>query len=84
MTALSPGSLARRLARVLRGDGRRFLLRMLPKDAVCAESGYIASDDYTDGGWWQGGVVRAVDEFVETAPVELVLKRNRQYVPRKL
>jgi len=57
---------------------------MLPKDAVCAESGYIASDDYTDGGWWQGGVVRAVDEFVETAPVELVLKRNRQYVPRKL
>ena len=25
--------------------------------------GYITGDDYSPGGWWKGGVKRAVDEF---------------------
>jgi hypothetical protein len=28
------------------------------------KGGYIAGDDYGEGGWWQGGVKKAVDEFL--------------------
>ena len=28
--------------------------------------GYICGDDYNDGGWWKGGVKKAVDEFVSS------------------
>lgn len=45
--------------------------------------GYIAGDDYTSGRWWQGGVLRAVDEFVERASVEVVTIQNQQFVLRK-
>jgi len=52
--------------------------------ALCVEKvkpgGYIAGDDYTDRGWWQQDIVRAVDEFVATTPVRVILKRNRQYL----
>jgi methyltransferase family protein len=45
--------------------------------------GYIAGDDYRSGGWWQGGVQKAVDEFVERAGVEVVALQNTQFVLRK-
>jgi hypothetical protein len=42
--------------------------------------GFITGDDYNDGGWWQGGVKRAVDEFVQTHQVRLVTVRSDQFV----
>lgn len=46
--------------------------------------GYIAGDDYDSPGWWDDGVTRAVDEFVDHAPVEVVEIRDEQYVLRKV
>lgn len=48
--------------------------------------GYLAGDDYAEGGWWQGGVQRAVDEFLEAnrGKVRLEEIRNRQYVLKKI
>ena len=45
--------------------------------------GFITGDDYAEGGWFQGGVKRAVDEFVRTRPVKFVTTRYRQFVLRK-
>lgn len=45
--------------------------------------GWITGDDYGKTGWWQGGVERAVDEFVAHHAVELVEIRNHQFVLRK-
>jgi hypothetical protein len=28
-------------------------------------AGFLTGDDYCDGGWWEGGAKRAVDEFAE-------------------
>jgi hypothetical protein len=42
--------------------------------------GYITGDDYLDAGWWQGGVRRAVDEFIRQKPVRVVAIRDDQYV----
>jgi len=41
--------------------------------------GLITGDDYRDGGWWDGGVKRAVDEFVATGAARLVHCSNGQY-----
>ena len=46
--------------------------------------GLITGDDYAEGGWWEGGVKRAVDEFAITAPVRQVEIRNGQYVFERL
>ncbi|MGH9641910.1 MAG: class I SAM-dependent methyltransferase [Terriglobales bacterium] len=46
--------------------------------------GYITGDDYEEGGWWQGGVKKAVDEFIRERPVEPLAIRHAQYVLRKL
>ena len=46
--------------------------------------GLITGDDYAEGGWWEGGVKRAVDEFAGTAPVRQVEIRNGQYVFERL
>jgi len=46
--------------------------------------GYITGDDYGEGGWWQEGVVRAVDEFAGRARVQVILKRNRQFVLQRV
>jgi hypothetical protein len=46
-------------------------------------SGYITGDDYKIGGWWESGVKAAVDEFVESVPVELVQIRNGRFILRK-
>jgi len=45
--------------------------------------GYITGDDYKIGDWWEGGVKAAVDEFVESKPVELVEIRNGQFILKK-
>jgi hypothetical protein len=45
--------------------------------------GYITGDDYQSGGWWRGGVKKAVDEFVREKPVELVTISNGKFVLRK-
>jgi hypothetical protein len=46
--------------------------------------GLITGDDYDEGGWWQGSVKRAVDDFIATGKVEVVLIKNRQYILKKL
>jgi hypothetical protein len=45
--------------------------------------GFITGDDYDRQGFWDHGVTRAVDEFVETHAVEVVALRNHQFVLRK-
>jgi hypothetical protein len=42
--------------------------------------GLITGDDYTEGGWWEGGVKRAVDEFVSSEGVTVREIRNGQFV----
>lgn len=45
--------------------------------------GFISGDDYREGGWWEGGVKRAVDEFVRKRQVTVVAMHERQFVLRK-
>ena len=42
--------------------------------------GYITGDDYTEGGWWEGGVKKAVDELAENPAVQLLELRDSQFV----
>lgn len=42
--------------------------------------GYITGDDYCDGGWWDGGVKKAVDEFGNRPDVQLILIQNQQFI----
>lgn len=55
-------------------------------EAYCSKvkaGGYIAGDDYGEGGWWEGGVKRAVDEFAATAPAELLWVDHGQFCLKK-
>lgn len=45
--------------------------------------GLVTGDDYADGGWWDGGVKRAVDELAASGSARLVLIRNGQYIFEK-
>lgn len=45
--------------------------------------GLVTGDDYAPGGWWEGGVKRAVDELAASGAAELVLIRDHQYVFRR-
>lgn len=45
--------------------------------------GFISGDDYREGGWWDGGVKRAVDEFVHEKQVTIVAMHERQFVLRR-
>jgi Methyltransferase domain len=45
--------------------------------------GLITGDDYREGGWWKGGVKKAVDEFIEAGRAELVHCSNGQYAFRR-
>lgn len=51
--------------------------------AKVKSGGVISGDDYTAGGWWQGGVKRAVDEFGWRPGVDLEWISGRQFVFRK-
>ena len=42
--------------------------------------GFLAGDDYAQGGRYRGGVKRAVDEFVGSGEYRLVLIRARQFI----
>jgi hypothetical protein len=44
--------------------------------------GYLTGDDYAEGGWWKGGVKRAVDEFVREGHGILVSSDGGQFVLR--
>lgn len=45
--------------------------------------GFVCGDDYTEGGWWQGGVKQAVDEYAAMMPGSLLQLKNNQFVFRK-
>jgi hypothetical protein len=45
--------------------------------------GLVTGDDYRDGGWWEGGVKRAVDEVAERGTARLLLVRDGQFVFEK-
>jgi len=47
------------------------------------EGGLITGDDYGDGGWWQGGVKKAVDEFVAKGFVEAIEIKGGQFILKK-
>jgi len=47
------------------------------------KGGYITGDDYRKGGWWQGGVKKAVDEFISLNTCELIKIKNHQYILKK-
>jgi hypothetical protein len=42
--------------------------------------GFITGDDYGVGGWWEDGVRKAVDEFLQQKPVQLIMIRLGQFV----
>jgi hypothetical protein len=46
--------------------------------------GLITGDDYREGGWWDGGVKRAVDELTGDPSLRLVILQNGQFVFEKL
>jgi len=47
--------------------------------------GFITGDDYYGKGkWWQDGVKRAVDEFIVTKLVKLIIIKNSQFLLKKV
>ena len=46
--------------------------------------GIIAGDDYYEGGWCDGGVKKAVDEFINMNSLKLIETKNNQFVLQKL
>ncbi len=51
--------------------------------AKLKDGGFLTGDDYGEEGWWQGGVTRAVDEFIAQGLCERVQIRNGQFCLRK-
>lgn len=47
------------------------------------DGGYLAGDDYAEGGWWKGGVKKAVDEHLGAGCCRLLLARHSQFVLQK-
>ncbi len=45
--------------------------------------GFVTGDDYMEGGWWDGGVKKAVDEFAQTPAAELIEIRHNQFIFRR-
>ena len=44
---------------------------------------FVCGDDYTRGGWWDGGVKRAVDEFWRARGLQPAQIRNQQFILRR-
>jgi len=44
---------------------------------------HLLGDNYHDGGWWAGGLKKAVNEFVRAYPVNVVRLKYEQFVLRK-
>lgn len=47
------------------------------------KGGFMTGDDYGECGWWQGGVTKAVDDFVMKGLVEVLQIKNSQFCLRK-
>ena len=47
------------------------------------KGGLITGDDYYEGGWCNGGVKKAVDEFINTGLVRVIQIKNSQYILQK-
>jgi hypothetical protein len=45
--------------------------------------GFVTGDDYMEGGWWEGGVKKAVDEFANSQAAQLVEIRHGQFIFRR-
>ncbi len=45
--------------------------------------GLVTGDDYMEGGWWEGGVKKAVDEVAKTQAAQLVEIRHNQFIFRR-
>lgn len=58
---------------------KKDLLNFYPKVKV---GGYITGDDYDLQGWWDNGVKKAVDEFIQehTAQIEVLELKEEQFV----
>jgi len=68
-------------------DGNH-LYEFVKKDLEISNSkvkhkGFITGDDYTDGKWWEGGIKKAVDEFITKDLVELIEIRRSQFILKK-
>ena len=50
--------------------------------ALVKPGGIVAGDDYHAGGWWEGGVKRAVDEWALTAALDDLTTIGTQFVAR--
>ena len=46
--------------------------------------GYVTGDDYARGGWWRGGVKKAVDEAIASGKCRRVALAGRQFVLQKV
>lgn len=44
--------------------------------------GFVTGDDYADGGWWAGGVKKAVNDFAKLDEAELITTKNEQFIFR--
>lgn len=47
------------------------------------EGGLITGDDYTTGGWWKGGVKKAVDEYIVNNPEKEIKIMGSQFIIKK-
>ena len=47
------------------------------------KGGFISGDDYVEGGWWNGGVKKAVDEFIKRTKIQTILFEKEQYLLKK-
>jgi hypothetical protein len=48
------------------------------------QGGYITGDEYGEPGWWDGGVEKAVDEFVAVGSCELIAILKNQFILKRL
>jgi ubiquinone/menaquinone biosynthesis C-methylase UbiE len=48
------------------------------------KGGYICGDDYEEGGWWKGGVKKAVDEFLQKGTAKKIKIKNKQFILKKI
>ena len=46
-------------------------------------TGFITGDDYGLKGWWNDGVKKAVDEFVDNKILKIIEIKNNQYILKK-
>ena len=52
--------------------------------AVVRSGGLICGDDYVLGGWWKGGVVKALHTFLQEANVVIEFLVGSQFIVRKI